>query len=1816
MVDMNLKLDNWKNKLLDLGKRNSMLNFRDTKRSNLRIRIPEINDLWRKVVINETPLEFPVYESELIDSDDQADESFSDDYSTGGIKTNKTFSEQQKTLRNLRNKSKTFIEEQGINALYLSFGFLSWKEEEHSEQYFDAPLILVPVTLTWESITSPYILNRHDDEIVVNPTLSFKLENDYGIVLPDFDEDGSLDLFFSRVESLVSNNTWKVKRETALSMLSFLKINMYNDLEKHRNEIAVNPIIRAIAGDSENISHDISGFDGYDHDKVDPKSVFQIVDADSSQQDAILSAKKGISFVLQGPPGTGKSQTITNIISECLADGKKVLFVAEKMAALDVVYKRLSNANLSDFCLILHSHKANKKDTLAQLGDVLRLASKKVTIRDDIFQQLRKLSDDRKCLDEYAKQLNEKVQPLDMTIYEVNGELAELKDVQDVIFLIPGIKLTDKEKLGDYYSFINKYKTVLEQMDDDIDSNPWKGTSIGFVSNELRHDFGNRAPVFSEKIMYMSDLSDKLAKELHLPGNSSVNRLTNIIGMLEIAQQSPKVPAQWLEGGIADSLINRIPQYSKTKEEILGNLEKLKTLSLKIGELDPQVSFMFDSSKMTQSEAVDKYIKSVEEAFSSDPCYKTWSDLNEFDYLNRLLTTAENNVKNKAKIIEEIDSEFEKDIYSIDHDSIYISFKAESASAFKIFNSKYRDHKKLFTGLRLGAGQKMSDDEIMNVLVSLRKLDDLNNELNGIHDSMYALFHDLYKGEETNFDAIKTHITAYSLLVEYRKKLDLYLAAVTEFEKNDDKIRLLVGERYNGLATDWTSVKDAAYWASTFRKAIGVNYNAYKQFAEETCTRDNSSKIKEYIASLKDGLLQIEPEYNWFKGLFNNDAHFDDMEMHVLYDRVSKCSNSFAALELWVDLMDFWKKGIELGLGDFIKQTVIDHINSKDLLNVFKKRFFRLWLDAVLPSYPAVASFRGKAQDQIIDEFKQLDRLQFEIASARVRARLVSSLPSVNHFTDGVDELSILRRELGKQRRIMPLRKLFGAIPNLIMTLKPCLMMSPLSVSLFLESDCFSFDTVIFDEASQVCTENAIGAIMRGKQVIIAGDKHQLPPTNFFTAALSDGEYDNSDEDDEEYVDDSDAFESVLDEATFLPERTLLWHYRSRHEHLIAYSNATIYHNDLITFPSNVDRVPDLGVEYVYVPEGTYDRGGKRGNIVEAGKVVEMIFEHFRKFPARSLGVITFGVAQQNAIDTILRKKRLEDQRYEEFFAEDRPEPFFIKSIENVQGDERDTIIFSIGYAKDSKGRMYLNFGPLSNAGGERRLNVAITRAKYNVKLVGSILPTDIDLSRVTAEGTKLLRGYIDYAIHGPAVLENAITESETVCFDSPFEESVFNFLDKKGYKIGTQVGCSGYRLDMAIKHPTLDGRYVLGIECDGATYHSARTARERDRLRQDVLESMGWKIYRIWSTDWIKDPVTEGNKLIEAVENALNSYVDIDFKALHTVNDVPQETELLVEEDKEEAEIDNPYGFGEFVPARVSFELYHGAFMLRDAALGVINTEYPVHFERICQLLSYLLEREKATSVVKDAVKKALLTCSSRYIKKGDFYYPCAYTEIPVRKAGIRPIQYISNDEIAAGMMRVLQNCVGVSKEQLINETVRAFGFNRRGANINDAMNTAYNMLIRTDKIKEFAGKVFTSEQVPKYASQAITEQMESAQNKALVKTETKLIYNRPELIVKGARVFHKSFGPGSVSELNNNVICIAFDDGKDRKFLFPENVTKGIIGYIKTVSTPATSNTVLYSEQTVLERKCENCYEYVKSNCGGIGNAKTCTDYRPKVR
>ena len=2122
MHGIEVKIDQWKKRLLDLGKRNRLINFKETKRSNIAIVSPDYEVLYDKIVNEEAKLSFSFPLKTTFDEDG---EEINLNIEKGDLETNKTLNEQQKTLKVLRARAKTSIEEQGINTLYLAFGLVRWKESDVSDVEISSPIILVPVTLTIESMTDPYILQLHEDEIVVNPSLSFKFENDFGINLPEFDgHEDSIIEYFSRVEAMAKKNDWEVVTDVNLTLLSFLKINMYKDLDANKDKIVSNPIVKALSGDKSEISIIPDELNDYDHDRnTRPIDTYQVVDADSSQQDAILLSKQGISFVLQGPPGTGKSQTITNIIAETISDGKKVLFVSEKMAALEVVKKRLTEAGLDDFCLTLHSYKANKKEILNQLAKTLN--TQRINVREDAIYKLSVLEERRKKLNEYHLQLHQKCAPLNLSIYEANGRLAKLSDTQDIIFEIDNVENTDTGLLNKYKYLLEELSKTIGKLNENYSENPWYGCNVPVVTHELRHDIEVTLSGLIIKIKGLIELHEEIINRTGTKCALTINNLSSLNELLDFTAKSPRFPFKWLSENISDllnsaneyarmfseykqnrtSLLERYndeifklhandivrvlessmvevtrnldnDKYPSTKEivlradyilsecqetkkflqelvenskpavSILGieeihsigqtveiqkliklvikepqplpkwfNLGQIKVLNTWLEKSVDEQNVLYENEKVvgekfnedicniniekiiscfensypatlrlisnfngssdynnltlrnlysfsTQVETVRTYFLIVKNALqvsnelANNIKTRTILALGEFVDLSEFLSAIIQNPKptlawfddNKELVIDKLIAEiksaqaelqqetkelltkYNKDILNIDYKNILIRFNTEYTNFLKFFKGTYYNDKKIIKGFVKDNSLKLSDADMASILNKIATIKDkeqwltdkkmLASELLGSHYMEEYTNWDLLDNSRTNFKVIKNYfksakipqqvqeillncdvenlIPAHSnivkvddanilsflenifgsnitkksvveLLDDMEKSSDVWIEIkntceeissysktangldeltikdligfltaiklVNEkrewFSKNEDALLAEFGKYYSGVTTDWDNVKwrieiteQIIGWFSkevpdslknhlvfpgnqeTIEKldntieaissnniverldgllkgkhnqnsvlegtilllnniedALNSSYNKYIDFSScaknelqfETIMTDivllnalqeieekvklqtpelstdfdfmfqnmetnwdnvicaleyanqfshlceeyslshdfissvcNQSICKwsqTYSEKVKEQACAIKNDFDWYANLFEDSNRLKLVSLYELLGRIESSINNLSSLEEWIDFRSSRQQCREIGLSDFVTKVEQENMRPEIIVNTFLKRFYRLWLDAMIPLYPAVYSFRSRSHLSLIGEFNELDKTQLQIARLRILERLISRLPNTNSATSSVDEVGILKRELTKQRKIMPLRKLFKAIPNLLTALKPCLMMSPLSVSLFLQADGYNFDTIIFDEASQVCTEDAIGAIMRGKQVIIAGDSKQLPPTSFFAASLSDSDFDN---DSEEESDDTGAYDSILEEAVItIPERTLKWHYRSRHEHLIAFSNTKIYNNELITFPSNMDKIPDNGVEYIYVEDGVYDRGGKKHNLNEAKRVAKLVFSHFSKYPNRSLGVVTFSEAQQQAVDSAIRQLRLQNSQYEKFFSEDSDQEFFIKNLENVQGDERDTIIFSIGYAKDPNGIMYMNFGPLSRNGGYRRLNVAITRAKYNVKLVGSIHPTDIKIENTNSEGVKMLRQYIEFAINGDSVLQNELQYNNSVDVESPFEEAVYDFLIKNGYNVKTQVGCSGYRIDMAIKHPTLSGIFVLGVECDGATYHSARTARERDRIRQTVLEDIGWKIYRIWSTDWIKDPKTEGEKLLEAVKIAISNYKNGEVEpGSDKHEEIVEKDELSIREAYVRMESpklfsdDNFYDFSYYqetdiykIPKVSNYETY-----LTDTINYVVKEEAPIHFELLCKRVAPLFGNQKVTAKVKNWVESIINSNLKNVVtEKDNFVWHKKNNAIKVRIPSVsgegRVINYISTEELEEAMVVIAGKSFGISKNDLYIIVARAFGFSRTGSSIIQAMETACSQLLDNGRLRDVDGKI-----------------------------------------------------------------------------------------------------------------------------------------------
>ncbi len=591
---------------------------------------------------------------------------------------------------------------------------------------------------------------------------------------------------------------------------------------------------------------------------------------------------------------------------------------------------------------------------------------------------------------------------------------------------------------------------------------------------------------------------------------------------------------------------------------------------------------------------------------------------------------------------------------------------------------------------------------------------------------------------------------------------------------------------------------------------------------------------------------------------------------------LSELSASLAALSRERGMLRDWsswcavrRKAIASNLEPLVAEIEAGSIAPAETGESFRLAYARWWLKPALDGDPVLRDFRRFQHEHAITDFRTIDDLVRAATPARVASAVAHGLPSAQSVPRR-SELGLLRHQMELRRPSRTIRELIGDMPTTFSRLAPCMLMSPLSIAQYLPPDQALFDVVIFDEASQITTWDAVGAIARGRQTIIVGDPKQLPPTNFFGASDGDG--------DDETPSFQQDLESILDEAraSGIPMRDLRWHYRSRHESLIAFSNSHYYENRLVTFPSPM--VDDRAVRMQHLPHSVYDGGTRksRTNPIEARAVADEAVRRMRgwlKLPEGkrpTLGIITFNVQQQTLILDLLDEARRNAPELEWFFADDRFEPTFVKNLENVQGDERDVILFSVTFTTDAAGKLGLNFGALNKTGGERRLNVAITRARQELIVFSGMLADQIAAERSKSLGVRHFKAFLDYAARGAAALP-AQDDGSLGDHESPFEEMVAEALDRLGWQIVPQVGISGFRVDLGIKHPDRAGSYLAGIECDGAAYHSSATARDRDKVREQVLRGLGWNILRVWSTDWWFDADGASQRLHAALNDLLD---------------------------------------------------------------------------------------------------------------------------------------------------------------------------------------------------------------------------------------------------------------------------------------------------------------------------------------------------------
>lgn len=1517
---MNTKrLDKWADLLLDTGKRNNLINFKDTRTSMVEVILPSADVLFDKI---DGAMTFETFDPRIDDEDDNSEEgneteqlqietpeeqdgrsSYLTQYSGRIKKQNQlllynSMSNPITAIKNIDKKAKEFIEETGVNVAYMAFGFIHWKESDSSNYVFQAPILLVPIQLNQESAIAPYYIKSADDDIIVNPTFSYKMDAEYGVKLPDYNDEG-LNEYFEKVSKIVGKLKWSVSAECKIGIFSFLKINMYRDLKDNGKEILGNANVRMLLGEPLEVNSSDSVCDGEVHTSDPLIELHSVVDADSSQIEAIEMAKLGKSFVLQGPPGTGKSQTITNIIAECLSDGKKVLFVSEKLAALNVVYDKLKQAELSEFCLELHSHKANKKDVIADICHTLRMSKSAISSKADSEIAIKEKAQQQ--LDAYATELHKQRPVIEKSLYQLYEAFAALRDVPKVEWAVPQITSKGERFLTETTLLLEQYVDYIPSIGYDYRKNPW----YGYINQD---------------VSYQTKANVKA-------GLVSVTQLLQVLTPITV------------------EISERYAVSCVSMEDTKVWLDFFH-LAVTTGVITPA---------MLQRDVFEKV-----------------------DSALKIMQSQSADILSSQAVLESV---FDNDIYKINGAEYHKKLTKHFSGTFsRLFNQEY---KKLMGNLRLC-------------------------KKNGKKPT-------------------------YTEAVTLTEHLSYYQQRTAEFSESEDPIKDLLGPTYTGIHTDWANVSaqmDAL--RSAFANGISfgnlTNYS-YSDFDAEHDTFERfAERLSSCVALCTDAVENIS---NCFS---NSIMNIKVANCAVVLVKCKDCLQEIDKLDNWCHFRSLLSKLDEKQVVSFIDTASSCNVEAKYIVGAFRKQFYYQWIDSILSSTPVLSSFNRIAQDKTIDTFAQKDTEQFEISKAKIRAELSANRPSLDMIAAG-SALSILLREGEKKRKQKSIRTLLAETGELVQRVKPCFLMSPLSVSTFLAIDSVHFDVVVFDEASQIFPQDAIGAIYRAKQLIVVGDSKQMPPSNFFNATIE------AEDNDEETGDVTD-FESILDLcSTSLQQLRLCWHYRSRYEQLITFSNKNFYDNDLVTFPSSKVDAPGIGVDYYHV-DGVFDRKNHI-NRKEAEFIVDLIYQDIEQYPNRSLGVVAFSVAQQDLIDKLLSKRRQNTPEKEPFFKGDVKEPFFIKNLETVQGDERDTIIFSVAYGVDAQGRLLHNFGPLNRVGGERRLNVAVTRAKYNVQLVSSMHYADIDLKRASAEGAKLLREYLDFAENGDIALERTVSVSPFEQFDSDFELEVCEFLRSKGFSVDTQVGCSGFRIDLGLKIPD-SSDYVLAIECDGAAYHSSKNARDRDRLRQEILERMGWKFYRIWSTDWFRNRSVEQLRLLEAAVNAVKSPTKVEA----------QPKDIQPEESFEVA-VEKHFEFPRYKAAdidKLSRQFLPNNF--KGMVKAILEIEAPLSEDLLLKRTVEFFGREKVTSVVQRTYQQLMYGCQRLgIVRKNGFLYLNDTQEAQFRVPGdiVREIKQIAPEELAAGMIEILKQNITADKDGLYRSLALQCGVNRAGKAISE---------------------------------------------------------------------------------------------------------------------------------------------------------------------
>ncbi len=1323
-VPQNLKLENdrtkdkqWERRLLDLSMKNTLLHFSATRYvahlscADLDETLDALSQNAETVLAPASPALIEIAKRGVkfgaSEETRHMRELIAIENRSGILRTFLDENTLAETALRLMKKNKEADEESGTKILYLALGFLKWYAREDGAEHF-APLVLQPVSLKRSKGGSGYALVVSDEDISVNSTLLEYLKQEFNIDIRGLD-GATQGLKISEILAMVRMETgnmrnWQVYDDAYLAAFSFARYQMWYDLRQNIGEFSKNAVVSAFLNNAVTFGDkDVR----LKEDEAAPKTTLTPLPADASQWEAIALSQTGKSFVLHGPPGTGKSQTITNIIANALNDGKRVLFVAEKQAALSVVKKRLDGLGLGDFCLELHSNKTNKSEVLQKLTTTLSLAGETEKVR---------FSEKSEAIMRLREELNEplvalhKKRRLGVSIYEALLVCLKNKNAPDIM----NIESTfydglTKEKIDSYERMMVAAAAAAKECGG-VYNSPFSNVNLIEYTPTLRDCVYCACEVTVAEIKHLKNYI-ALFLDLYRQNISKLTR-KRLDALYEIAQM--------LQGGV----LNRYYKEDESEFYAFFNANR---------RLDACLDGYFQRYKKLVDVSAAEYAAIVK-------WLEKGGDAQKDKWLRAVL-----------KKLARVAATGKKDDVFQDMQTLCDIYEAMQAIKNSTSLSQY------FT---FAFGRVDFFDARKNFLKDLYRL----------HELCASVFMD-YNADSFNSMCIRA-ATGYSAPV-----LNALIKAIESFRTAEESFLQVTA-------------------------------------AEKTKIPDEDI-LEEYTA--KAGAL-IE--------------NIDMLAPWCMYKKTAKALDAAG--------LTFITAALENGM-----------VTGENIVDSFEKNIYKNFLQTNIPLDPILSRFSAALCEEKSENLRLTMEEFARLTKEVIRAKLIASLPTPS--TEGSLSLEVanFQRYAKSNLRGMGLRKLFEEIPELMKTVAPCMLMSPITVSQYLQPENGLFDLVIFDEASQIPTAEAICSLARAKAAIVVGDPRQLPPTTFFHSAYVD----------EEELENED-MESVLDDclAINMPQRHLTWHYRSKHESLIAFSNLMYYESRLCTFPS-----PDAlasKVHFRFVEDGVYDRGLSKKNKAEGDALVEEVIRRLTDPQAKksSMGIVTFSGVQKEYIERKLSakiaEKRLEREAYE------REEPLFIKNLENVQGDERDVILFSVCYGPDKFGKISLNFGPLNQAGGWRRLNVAVSRAREEMVVFSSMTGAMIDLSKTNSKGVAGLKAFLDFAEKGRTNL--AISSENLVTKKAGLGKYIAEELAQYGYECRYDVGVSGFKIDVAVVDPKNRHKFILAIMCDTPNQFSIK---DRNVLQIQTLKRNNWNVLRLFTVNYYNNPKREIKKIKDVLD-------------------------------------------------------------------------------------------------------------------------------------------------------------------------------------------------------------------------------------------------------------------------------------------------------------------------------------------------------------